>query len=202
MKIAVITTDGGAGKTAISFALAKDLDYYYMTNDKSIVNLVYKDYSKIAPAKELPIIDNCIYDFGGYYDTGVINIIKKCDVVIVPSINDLNSKMKAISTIDELKKYNNNFLVIATRVENDTDFKEINEAIKKRFDNIKVMRLRKTKMLKNGLESGLSPLELVSQSKLMAHIGRAFIPEYKAILNYIKEVKNEIKHWRCYQQHW
>ena len=190
MKIALVTTDGGAGKTAISFALAKDLDYYYMTNDKSIVNLVYKDYSKIAPAKELPIIDNCIYDFGGYYDTGVINIIKKCDVVIVPSINDLNSKMKAISTIDELKKYNNNFLVIATRVENDTDFKEINEAIKKRFD-IKVMRLRKTKMLKNGLESGLSPLELVSQSKLMAHNGRAFIPEYKTILNYIEEVKND-----------
>jgi len=100
-------------------------------------------------------------------------------------INDINSKMKAINIIKELSKYNNRFLVVATRLENTQDLNEINSAIKDEFDNIKVLPLRKTKMLKNGLEFGLSPLELIAKSKQIAYAGRNFIPEYKAILKHI-----------------
>ena len=188
MNIAVITTDGGAGKTAIAFALMRDLGYVILSNDESIIEMVSPKTAKIDKVSNLPKInDNVIYDFGGYYDAGVIDIIKKCDLVIIPCINDLNSKLKARSTIDELKKYNKNFLVVATRVENDTDFNEIKEAIKNNFD-IEVLRLRKTKMLKNGLENGLSPIELSEASKIMAYSGRSFLPEYKAILKYIKDL--------------
>ena len=183
MKIAVITTDGGAGKTAISFALAKELDYYLMSNDDSVIELVYPDMAQIT--KEPTIIDDTVYDFGGFVDDGVIDIIKHCDIVIVPCINDMNSKMKAIRIIDELSKYNNRFLVVATRVENTQDFKEIKASIQDEFKDIKVLPLRKTKMFKNGLEFGLSPLELVADSKQIAYAGRNFIPEYKEVLEYV-----------------
>jgi CO dehydrogenase nickel-insertion accessory protein CooC1 len=183
MKIAVITTDGGAGKTAISFALAKELDYYLISNDDSVIELVYPDMAQIT--KEPTIINDTVYDFGGFVDDGVLDIIKHCDIVIVPCINDMNSKMKAIRIIDELSKYNNRFLVVATRLENTQDFNEINSSIQDEFKDVKVLPLRKTKMFKNGLEFGLSPLELVAESKKIAYAGRNFIPEYKEVLEYV-----------------
>ena len=193
MRISVITTDGGAGKTAIAFALAKELDYYLLSNDDSVIEAVYPDRAQIT--KELPIIDDVVYDFGGFVDAGVLDIIKHSDIVIVPCINDLNSKMKAIKTISELKKYNNRFLVIGTRLETKQDFKEIKADIKEQFSDIEVLPLRKTKMLKNGLEYGLSPLELVAESKQIAYAGRNFIPEYKEILKYVindEKLYNEV----------
>jgi cellulose biosynthesis protein BcsQ len=183
MKIAVATTDGGAGKTAISFALAKELDHYLISNDDSVIELVYPDMAKIT--KNLKVIDDTVYDFGGFVDAGVLDIIKHCDIVIVPCINDLNSKMKAIKTINELSKFNSNFLVIATRLENEQDFKEVQKSVHDKFPDITVLPLRKTKMLKNALEYGESPLELVAESKQIAYAGRNFIPEYKDVLKHI-----------------
>jgi len=183
MRVSVITTDGGAGKTALSFALAKELNYYLLSNDDSVIEAVYKDMAQIT--KELQIIDDVVYDFGGFVDAGVLDIIKHSDIVIVPCINDLNSKMKAIKTINELKKYSNRFLVVATRLENAQDFKEIKSDIQEQFQDIEVLPLRKTKMLKNGLEYGMSPLELIAESKQIAYAGRNFIPEYKEILKYV-----------------
>jgi len=180
MRIAVITTDGGAGKTAIAFAIAKELGFYLLSNDDSVIEAVYPDMARIA--KELPVIDDVVYDFGGFISAGVIDIIKVCDIVIVPCINDLNSKMKAIKTIDELKKYNDNFLVIATRTEDKRDLREVKEDLQKKFADIKVLPLRKTKMLKIGLEYGMSPFEVVQESKQLAYAARNFLPEYKEIL--------------------
>lgn len=183
MKIAVATIDGGAGKTAISFALAKELDYYLISNDDSVIELVYPSMAKIT--KDLKVINDTVYDFGGFVDAGVTDIIKHCDIVIVPCINDLNSKMKAIKTITELSRFNERFLVIATRLENEQDFLEVKQAIQDKFPHVEVLPLRKTKMLKNALEFGDSPLELIAESKQIAYAGRNFIPEYKAVLKYI-----------------
>lgn len=197
MRVSVITTDGGAGKTALSFALAKELNYYLLSNDDSVIEAVYPDMARIT--KELPVMDDVVYDFGGFFDAGVLDIIKASDVVIVPCINDLNSKMKAIKTITELKKYNNRFLVVGTRLETPQDFKEIQKDIKEHFEDITVLPLRKTKMLKNGLEWGMSPLELVSESKQIAYAGRNFIPEYKEILKYVindNDIYNELLKFR------
>ena len=197
MRISVITTDGGAGKTALSFAIAKELNYYLLSNDDSVIEAVYPDMARIT--KELPVMDDVVYDFGGFFDAGVLDIIKASDVVIVPCINDLNSKMKAIKTITELKKYNNRFLVVGTRLETPQDFKEIQKDIKEHFKDITVLPLRKTKMLKNGLEWGMSPLELVSESKQIAYAGRNFIPEYKEILKYVindNDIYNELLKFR------
>ena len=183
MKISIITTDGGAGKTAIAFAIAKDFEYFLLSNDDSVIESAYPKMAKIM--KNPKVINNTVFDFGGFVNDGVIDIIKHSDIVLIPCINDLNSKMKAIKTINELSKYNNNFLVIATRLEAKNDLKEITEAIIDKFENIPVLPLRKTKIFKNALEYGLSPLELVNKSKQFAYASRNIIPEYKEVLKYI-----------------
>jgi len=183
MKISIITTDGGAGKTAIAFAIAKDFNYFLLSNDDSIIESAYPEMAKIMSKPK--IIDNTVYDFGGFVNDGIIDIIKHSDIVIVPCINDLNSKMKAIKTINELSKYNNNFLVVATRLEAKNDFKEIDEAIKKKFNDISILPLKKSKIFKNALEYGLSPLELIVENKRLAYNYRNIISEYKVILKHI-----------------
>jgi len=164
-----------------------------LSNDDSVIEAVYQDMARIT--KDLPIMEDVVYDFGGFFDAGVLDIIKASDIVIVPCINDLNSKKKAIKTINELKKYNNRFLVVGTRLETPQDFKEIQNDIKEQFEDITILPLRKTKMLKNGLEDGMSPLELIIESKQIAYASRNFIPEYKEILKYIindKSIYNEL----------
>jgi shikimate kinase len=54
-RIAIITLDGGAGKTAVAFALAKDLDYYLISNDDSVIERAYEGRAKIM--KQPKVID-------------------------------------------------------------------------------------------------------------------------------------------------
>ncbi|HIP19671.1 MAG TPA: hypothetical protein EYG70_00940 [Sulfurimonas sp.] len=187
MRISIITLDGGAGKTAIAFALAKDLDYFLISNDDSVIEKAYAGSAKIM--KQPKIIDDVVYDFGGFVDTGVLDVIKASDLVIVPCINDLNSKMKAIKTINQLKAHNSNFLVVATRLEGDKDFDEVKEALQNVFSDMPVIALRKTKLFKNALEFGQSPLELEAESKQIAYTQRNILAEYKALLKYVKDGK-------------
>lgn len=183
-RIAVVTLDGGAGKTAIAFALAKDLDYYLISNDDSVIEEAYPDRAKIM--KHPQIINDVVYDFGGFVDTGVLEVIKACDIVLIPCINDINSKMKAIKTIKQLSPYNDKFIVVGTRLESDSDFVEITETIKKVFPKMEIFPLRKTKLFKNAIEFGQSPLELEAESKLTAYSQRKILNEYKNLLNHIK----------------
>jgi len=184
-RIAVITLDGGAGKTAIAYAIAKDLGYYLLSNDDSVIERAYPDMAKIM--QQPKVIDEVVYDFGGFVDAGVIDVIRACDLVIVPTINDLNSKMKAVKTIKQLQPYNDNFLVVATRLEDKNDLSDIEADIQKYLGDIPVLPLRKTKLFKNALEFGESPIELENGSKLIAYQQRNILAEYKQLLNYIKE---------------
>ena len=75
MIISVINKKGGVGKTPISFSIAKDLGFYLQSNDNSVIESIYPDMAKISQSPE--IIDNCVYDFGGFVTAGVLPILKE-----------------------------------------------------------------------------------------------------------------------------
>lgn len=184
-RIATIQLDGGTGKTAISYAIAKDLNFFLISNDDSIIEQAYPNMAKIM--KNPKVIDDVVYDFGGFVDSGVLDVIKSCNIVIVPCMDDLNSKMKAIKTIKQITNYCSNILVVATRLKNPKkDFKEVADAIHKVYPSINVYPLRETKILKNSIEFGQSPLELEAESKLIATNQKNVLNEYKEILKVIK----------------
>lgn len=187
-RIAVGQLDGGTGKTAISFAIAKDLEFFLISNDDSIIEQAYPNMAKIM--KNPKIIDDVVYDFGGFVDSGVLEVIKACNIVIVPCMDDLNSKMKAIKTINQIIDYCSNIIVVATRLKNPTkdykDYKEVANAINRVYPNIKVYPLRETKLFKNAIEFGQSPLELEAESNLIKSNQKNVLNEYKTILEVVK----------------
>jgi cellulose biosynthesis protein BcsQ len=103
MILSIINKKGGVGKTPISFSLAKDLGYYLQSNDNSVIESIYPDMAKITEHPSL--IDNCIYDFGGFVDAGVLQIIKESDVVMIPCSIDFNSILRTVETIEEIQPH-------------------------------------------------------------------------------------------------
>lgn len=47
-------------------------------------------------------IDNCVYDFGGFVEKGVLSIVKESNVVIIPCTSNYNSLLRTLETLNEI----------------------------------------------------------------------------------------------------
>jgi cellulose biosynthesis protein BcsQ len=176
--ISIASTKGGVGKTSLAFSLAKDLGYRYATNDMSVVLQKYK-HARYYPSK-IPLYDNTVYDFGGFDAPHSDEILLQSDIILVPTTNDLNAIMKSLVFI---KKYREKtILVFANMIDNPNDAASIKTKIHTHFPNLAFTYLRRTKLLKNALESGLSARELFESSKHNQHLYRQSYEEYNKIL--------------------
>ncbi len=184
MIISVINKKGGVGKTPISFSLAKDLGYYLQSNDNSVIESIYPDMAKISLNPE--IIDNCIYDFGGFVSAGVLPVLKASDAILIPVSNDYNSILRTVETIEEIQPLNENLLIVVTKTEREGDFETVKNALSQHFDNLQFFELRLSKAFKNSIETGLSLTELYNETPLSKCAYKTVYQQYKTILDLFK----------------
>lgn len=176
--ISIASTKGGVGKTSLAFSLAKDLGYRYATNDMSVVLNKYKN-ARYYPNK-IPLYPDTVYDFGGFEDPHADEILRQSDIIMLPTINDLNSIMKSLIFI---KKYREKtILVFANMIENPNDAKIIRDKIHEHFPGLAFTYLRRSKLLKNALEMGQSATELFEANNQTKHTYRQAFSEYNKIL--------------------
>lgn len=176
--ISIASTKGGVGKTSLAFSLAKDLGYRYATNDMSIVLNKYRN-ARYYPNK-IPLYPDTVYDFGGFVDTNADEILRQSDIILLPTINDLNSIMKSLILIKNFRE--KTILVFANMIDNPSDAALIREKIHEHFPNLAFTYLRRTKLLKNALESGMSASELYEMNNHTQHLYRQAYGEYRKIL--------------------
>lgn len=176
--ISIASTKGGVGKTSLAFSLAKDLGYRYATNDMSVVLNKYKN-ARYYPNK-IPLYPDTVYDFGGFDAPHTDEILRASDIILLPTTNDLNSIMKSLIFI---KNYSDKtILVFANMIDNPNDAAMIKAKIHEHFPNLAFTYLRRTKLLKNALESGMSASQLFESSKHNQHLYSRAYAEYTKIL--------------------
>lgn len=176
--ISIASTKGGVGKTSLAFSLAKDLGYRYATNDMSVVLNKYRN-ARYYP-KKIPLYPDTVYDFGGFEDPHAEEILLQSDIILLPTINDLNSIMKSLVFIKKFRE--KTILVFANMIENPNDALMIRDKIHEHFPNLAFTYLRRTKLLKNALESGMSATELYETNNHTQHLYRQAYGEYYKIL--------------------
>jgi cellulose biosynthesis protein BcsQ len=177
--ISIASTKGGVGKTSLAFSLAKDLRYRYATNDMSVVLTKYKN-ARYYPNK-IPLYPDTVYDFGGFENPHANEILRESDIIILPTTNDLNSIMKSLIFIKNFKE--KTILVFANMIDTPSDAVMIREKIHEHFPNLAFTYLRRTKLLKNALESGMSASELYESNNHTQHLYKQAFSEYSKILN-------------------
>lgn len=185
MRIAVINSKGGVGKTPLAFSLAKDLGLNLQTNDNSVVTQIYDKAVFSNPCK---IVDETVYDFGGFVAPGVLSILKECDFVIMPVTPKINSVFKAAETYNQIKDYARNMMVLVTDIVNKGDLGTIIEALKGAgFKNdVEYMLLKRSAIFENAIANGMSFAELYNQNGLSRSQYKDFYLQYYKIIEYIK----------------
>lgn len=185
MKLAVISKKGGVGKTPFAFSIAKDLNMYLQSNDNSAITQIYKDKAKIN--KIVDDIDNCVYDFGGFSANGVINIVKSCKYCIIPIVPSSNAIIKTFETINELKDYNNNIIILATNYRNDKEKEFLQSNIDSYFNFYPIFFFKISAIILNSMHYGASFTELYKENPLTQNSYKIFYEEYEKLLDKIKE---------------
>ena len=183
MKISVINKKGGVGKTSLAFSLAKSLNLFLLSNDDSVIESAYPEMSKIM--ENLKLIDNAVYDFGGFVDSGVLEIVNKSDFVIIPLTSDLNSFKKTVSLINEID--NKNIILVANRAEK-LDFEEIEQYFKKHFD-FPIIEIKNSRIWKKTFEEKKSVIEIKNENKMNKYIYRNSINGFEKLLKIIGKTK-------------
>lgn len=186
MIISVINKKGGVGKTSFAFSIAKDLDMYLQSNDASVIESIYSNKAKIV--KEPQLCDNCVFDFGGFVSSGVLEIAKESDFVLIPCISHYNCILRTIETINEIKAVNDKILILNTNFIQENAKKQVENLLNEKFENLQFFSFRQSKILENSTASACSFLELANETPLARASYRNFISEYERLLKTLKNI--------------
>ena len=179
---------GGTGKTSLSFSIAKDLDYALLSNDDSVIEEIYPNKAKILDEIEIINYDT-IYDLGGYIDKNIIGLFKASDMVVVPTLLDINSIKRTINTVLEVNKYCKNIIIVLNRIEKNKLGKY--EQSVKALESLKkpIIKIRESEAITNSIHRSKTISQLYHAGGLSKSQYHGIFEDYSLLLNKIREVK-------------
>lgn len=187
LSICCASEKGGVGKTSISYSVSKDLGFKYVTNDMSSnVSEYGKYYSNIKKVE-----GNAIYDLGGFKDKEANKLIEESDLLIIPTIAEINSIMKSVSMARRFKD-KTNVIFLVNRVRDDRDIARMTKIHKETLPWTKLMFMKETKLFQNAYEEKVGIKTFYKKNKLNLHVYKNAYKDYKIILNEVKKYEQNI----------
>lgn len=183
--VLIINSKGSVGKTPTSFNLAYDLGMNIITNDKSVLIACYKD--KTILTNQFELIENSIYDCGGFSAPGILNIVQQVNIVIVPVFNDPSSLIQTRDTLKQILPIAKKVIIVTTKTEN-KDADTIKNNLDKKYPGLEYFNLPLTKAFNHTLETGKSIKYLVETDKVYENWFGNFVQNnYIPFLNAVKK---------------
>ena len=185
MKIVFWNKKGGVGKTSLAYNVARDLGYFLQSNDDSIIEIAYEGKAKIT--SNIKVLDNCVYDLGGFVDNQANKVIESADLIVIPTVYDLNALRRTLSTIKDVYHINKNakVVIVANNLESKTKQEDLAK-ITDTFKDYKVLEMPHSRIFQNAIKQGSSVNE-ITESKINAYRYRNALKAYKKLLTYIKK---------------
>jgi len=209
MKIAIYSSKGSAGKTPISANIALDKGFCIGTNEAFHIydNLIEENklialHTEEAFPEELMEHDiDIVFDLAGSISKSAVSIssaLKMADYVVVPIYNEYKSLVAGLNTINQIKEYNQNIIVIATKLQKQKgdifkddwtqseDFKNIQKGVMTKFgEDIPVLPLKFSKVFDNIFEEQKSIKQLMDNNSLASYSYRDVAKQFQDIYNLI-----------------
>ncbi|MCG3705467.1 hypothetical protein L5F43_03110 [Aliarcobacter butzleri] len=183
--VLIINSKGSVGKTPTSFNLAYDLGMNIITNDKSVLIACYKD--KTILTNQFELIENSVYDCGGFSAPGILNIVQQVNIVIVPVFNDPSSLIQTRDTLKQILPIAKKVIIVTTKTEN-KDADTIKKNLDKKYPGLEYFNLPLTKAFNHTLETGKSIKYLVETDKAYENWFGNFVKNnYIPFLNAVKK---------------
>ena len=192
MIVSFFNKKGGVGKTSIAYSVAKDLDYFLLSNDDSVIETVYKNKAKVLDKLEVIENANVVYDLGGFIEDEIIEVFKKSDIIIIPATLDINSVKRTINTVVEIEKYNKNIVIVINRISAKKQHKYKESILKLSELNKKIFLIRESEAFANSMYKAKTITELYNENALMKNAYKGVYEDYTKLLNYIKGVEKWI----------
>jgi cellulose biosynthesis protein BcsQ len=162
MSFVVYSIKGGVGKTTLSVQISQMLEHTYVTNDShsSAHNLMPEEKGflvSIEEYKEIPYDDNVVYDFGGFKDTRINDIIKQANKIVIPTLTSIVDVQATMATLKDVIEINKNIILVVNRAKNNNKATELKEYLAdeiKKLDsniNIPIIFVRESSVLEDSL---------------------------------------------------
>lgn len=183
--ITFLNKKGGVGKTSFAFNVAKDLDYFLISNDDSVIESLYPEKARIMEKIKYIPDANIVYDLGGFIDKNSIDVLKNSDIVFIPTLLDINSVKRTINTINEVKEFCEEIVILINNfVVKDLDkYSGAVDALKK--EGYDIIFIPKSEAIPNSLYTGKTITEQVNSNKLTARSFKRIYEVYNNILERI-----------------
>jgi len=192
MSIVVYSIKGGVGKTTLSVQLAQMLKYTYVTNDShsSAHNLMPEEKGFLVSKEdydEIPFDKNIVYDFGGFKDSRINDIIKQSKVIVIPTLTSIVDVQATLATIKDVIKLNTNILIVINRTRSNNKAIELKEYLSEEVSNInhninsKIVFVRDSSVLEDSLFDCEYIEDKAGTNRFKRHIYRNAIEDMKLL---------------------
>ena len=162
MSFVVYSIKGGVGKTTLSVQISQMLEHTYVTNDShsSAHNLMPEEKGflvSIEEYEEIPYDDNVVYDFGGFKDTRINDIIKQANKIVIPTLTSIVDVQATMAMLKDVIEINKNIILVVNRAKNNNKATELKEYLAdeiKKLDsniNIPIIFVRESSVLEDSL---------------------------------------------------